>query len=222
MLGHNAVRTDPRDPMGYLALGLTLQNGGFPPAEAAVPLREAVRLDPSYAGAHANLAFVYNFMNRPDEALPEIELALRLSPHDPRRFIWLPALTISHYLAGRYRDALASAQETLLLNPSFPVPLRHLLATLGQLRSGQGGRRCPAAGSPARWRTCRYRCLFAPDVPGAGAGPHPGRPEKGRAYLKRRARRRTAPIAIKPIPITSKAPAPALRRRHRAGCSIRT
>jgi len=129
----NAVRTDPRDPMAHLALGLARQNGGFPPSEAAEALQEAVRLDPSYAAGHANLAFVYDFMNRSDRALPEIELALRLSPHDPRRFIWLPALTICHYLGGRYREALTSAQETLRLKPDFPVPLRHLLATLGQL-----------------------------------------------------------------------------------------
>ncbi len=130
---NNAVQTDSRDPMAHLAVGLARQNGGYPAAEAAEALREAVRLDPSSAAAHANLSFVYDFMNRPDRALPEIELALRLSPHDPRRFIWLPALTICHYLAGRYRDALATAQETLRLKPDFPVPLRHLLAILGQL-----------------------------------------------------------------------------------------
>ena len=133
MHARNAVRTDPRDPLGQLALGLVLQNSGFPPAEAAEPLSEAIRLDPSYAGAHANLGMVYNFMNRPHDALPQIELALRLSPHDPRRFIWLPVLIVSHYLSGRYKEALAAAQETLRLKPDFPVPLRHLLATLGQL-----------------------------------------------------------------------------------------
>lgn len=135
--GRNSVRVDPRDPMAHLALGLALQNGGYAPAEAAASLQEAVRLDPSNAAAHANLGFVYNFMNRPDQALAEIELALRLSPHDPRRFIWLPAQTIAHYLSGRYRDALMSAQETLRLKPEFPVPLRHLLATLGRLGRAQ-------------------------------------------------------------------------------------
>ena len=136
----NAVRMDPRDPLGQLALGLILQNHGFPAAEASEPLREAIRLDPSYAGAHANLAMVYNFMNKHEEARAQVEIALRLSPHDPRRFIWLPSLIVSHYLAGRYKEALATAQETLRLKPEFPVPLRHLLATLGQLaRADEAG-----------------------------------------------------------------------------------
>jgi len=133
MHARNAVRIDARDPMTNYALGTLLLNTAAPPAEAAESLREAVRLDPSYAAAHALLAFAYDYMDRHAEALPQIEMALRLSPRDPRRFLWLPALTISHYLGGRYKDSLAAAQETLRLKPDFPVPIRYLLATLGQL-----------------------------------------------------------------------------------------
>ncbi len=128
----NAVQTDPRDPLAHFALGTTYLHT-VSPEEAAGRLREATQLDPSYAAAHANLSLVYNFMNRPDAALPEIELALRLSPHDPRKFQWLPFLAISHYLSGRYRQALAAAQEALSARPDYPVALRYLLATLGQL-----------------------------------------------------------------------------------------
>ena len=127
-----AVQADPRDPLAHYALGTTFQNIGAP-EDAIAQLREATRLDPSYAAAHANLSIVYNFINRPDAALPEIELALRLSPHDPRKFQWLPSLAISHYLCGRYRAALAAAQEALSARPDYPVALRYLLATLGQL-----------------------------------------------------------------------------------------
>ncbi len=128
----NAVQADSRDPMARFALGGTLLNAGFP-QEAIPHLREAVRLNPSHTAAHANLAFAFNFLDSPDEALPEIQLALRLSPHDPRRFLWLPALAISHYLAGRYRDALAACQEALVAKPEYPVAIRYLIATLGQL-----------------------------------------------------------------------------------------
>lgn len=136
--GRNAVQADPRDPQAHFALGGTLLNAGFP-QEAVVHLREAVRLNPSHAAAHANLAFASNFLDRPEEALSDIELALRLSPHDPRRFLWMPALAISHYLAGRYRDALAACQEALAAKPEYPVAIRYLVATLGQL-----GRRAEA------------------------------------------------------------------------------
>jgi adenylate cyclase len=136
--GRNAIQADPRDPDGHYALGATLLNAGFP-QEAVPHLREAVRLNPSHALAHANLAFSLNFLDRPNEALLEIELALRLNPHDPLRFLALPAVAISHYLAGRYRDALAACQEALAAKPEYPVPIRYLVATLGQL-----GRRAEA------------------------------------------------------------------------------
>ena len=128
----NAVQADQRDPMAHYALGTTYLNTGSP-VDAEGCFREAVRLDPSHAAAHANLSHVYNFINRPEEALVEIQLALRLSPHDPRRFQWLPAVAISHYLCARYRQALAAAQEALSAKQDYPVALRYLVATLGQL-----------------------------------------------------------------------------------------
>jgi len=130
--GRSAIQADSRDPAAHFALGGTLVSAGSP-WEAIPHLREALRLNPSHAGAHAFLAFAFNFLDRPDDALPEIELALRLSPHDPRRFLWLPALAISHYLAGRYRGALAACQEALAAKPEYPVAIRYLIATLGQL-----------------------------------------------------------------------------------------
>jgi adenylate cyclase len=130
--GRSAIQADSRDPAAHFALGGTLVSAGFP-SEAIPHLREGVHLNPSHAGAHAFLAFAFNFLDRPEEARPEIALALRLSPHDPRRFLWLPALAISHYLAGRYRDALASCQEALTAKPEYPVAIRYLTATLGQL-----------------------------------------------------------------------------------------
>ena len=127
-----AVDGDPREPMARFALGVACQWQGQR-EEALSQLTEALRLDPSHAAAHANLGFVYNYLNRPEEALEQVQIALRLSPHDPRRFLWLPALATAHYLSGRYREALAVAQEALTLKPDYPVAVRYLLASLGQL-----------------------------------------------------------------------------------------
>jgi adenylate cyclase len=103
-------------------------------------LRDAIRIDPSHAAAQANLAFVNNYLNRPEEALPAVELALRLSPHDPRRFLWLPALAGSNYLAGRYKAALRAGQEALAANPSYLPVVRYVIASLGQLGHMEGAR----------------------------------------------------------------------------------
>ncbi len=128
-LARYALRADSRHPMGHFASGAVYRMmGQLEPALAAYA--EAIRLNPSYAAAHAGLAHTYNDLNRPDEALPHIELALRLSPHDPRRFLWVPGLVASHYLAGRY---LKATQEALAAMPDFPGTIRFAVAGLGQL-----------------------------------------------------------------------------------------
>ncbi|MGA9869419.1 MAG: tetratricopeptide repeat protein [Acetobacteraceae bacterium] len=128
----NAVQIDPRDPTARYALGLAYHSNGHP-EEAIAELREAIALAPNHAGAYANLAFVLNYLDRPEEALPLADQALRLSKHDPRRFMWMPARVISHYLARRYLPALAIARECLLAKPDYPITVRYLVATLGQL-----------------------------------------------------------------------------------------
>lgn len=58
---------------------------------------------------------------------------MRLSPSDPRGFIWSPGKAASHLLAGRYRAALAASIEALSMNPEHPVALRHAVASLGAM-----------------------------------------------------------------------------------------
>jgi tetratricopeptide (TPR) repeat protein len=155
-----AVQTDPRDPQARFALGVTYQNTGFP-AEAIAELKEAVRLNPNYGAAFANLSTNYGFLNKPEQALPAIDLALRLMTHDPRRFIWLPCRAVINYLLRNYRPALEACQEALAAKPDFPVAIRYLVATLGQLgRKAEAAAVIPLlrrldgdiAGSEAYWR----------------------------------------------------------------------
>ncbi|MEO8715742.1 MAG: tetratricopeptide repeat protein, partial [Acetobacteraceae bacterium] len=128
----HAAQIDPRDPAAHYALGLAYHSNGYT-EEAIAELRETIALAPSHAGAYANLAFVLNYLDRPEEALPLADQALRLSKHDPRRFMWMPARAISHYLARRYLPALAAARECLTAKPDYPITVRYLIATLGQL-----------------------------------------------------------------------------------------
>jgi tetratricopeptide (TPR) repeat protein len=132
LLARRAVADDPRYPHAQFALGCACMAVHRLP-DASVAFREAIRLNPSHAYARANLGHVSNYLNRPDEALAEIETALRLNPHDPRRFMWLPYVAASHYLAGRYREALRASEEALTANPTYPHGARYLLAALGQL-----------------------------------------------------------------------------------------
>lgn len=131
-LAQRAVFLDSRDPLAHFALGAaSLHNGQI---EFAIRENEAaIRLNPSHAAAHANLAFANNYLNRPERAYASVSLALRLSPNDPRQFIWMPALAASHYLAGQYEQALDAARRGLAMKPDYLVAARYLVAALGQL-----------------------------------------------------------------------------------------
>lgn len=76
----------------------------------------AIELDPGNAFAHYWLGTILDYMNRPDEALRQIELALQLDPL---------ALQIRNGLSnhlqwlGELDAAIASYQETLRIDPAF-------------------------------------------------------------------------------------------------------
>ncbi len=56
---------------------------------AAAEFKEAIKLNPSFAAAHAVLGAVLNFQGESEEAVASVEKGIRLSPSDPRLFIWL-------------------------------------------------------------------------------------------------------------------------------------
>ncbi len=127
-----AIQADARNPHSHFALGIALYHMRAV-GDAIGRLQETIRLNPSHAAAHANLAFCLNYQNRPQEALAEVSLALRLSPHDPRRFLWLPALAGAHYLSGDYRAALRAGQEALAANSNYLPVARYVVAAFGQI-----------------------------------------------------------------------------------------
>ena len=131
-LGKRAVFLDARDPMAHFVLGVASLHAGQR-AQALRELGAAVRLNPSYAAAHALLGAPHNYAGRPGDAFDCISRALRLSPNDPSVFLWIPTLAASHYLAGRYDEAIEAAHQGLTLRPDYLHPLRYLVAALGQL-----------------------------------------------------------------------------------------
>jgi len=84
------------------------------------------------AASEARFAFSED-AGRPGDAFDCISRALRLSPNDPSVFLWIPTLAASHYLAGRYDEAIEAAHQGLTLRPDYLHPLRYLVAALGQL-----------------------------------------------------------------------------------------
>jgi len=131
-LAQCAVGSDGRYPNARFALALTCMYT-HRSDRAIAEFQQAIKLNPSFAAAHAVLGHMLTYAGRPEETIPLVEKAIRLSPNDPRLFIWLPALAGAHYQLGHYEQAIEAGRRSWTLNRNWPVGLTYVLAALGQL-----------------------------------------------------------------------------------------
>jgi adenylate cyclase len=73
------------------------------------------------------------YAGRTEETIPLVEKATRLSPSDPRLYIWLPALAAAHYQQGHYEEAVEAGRRSWTLNRHWATGLTYVVAGLGQL-----------------------------------------------------------------------------------------
>jgi tetratricopeptide (TPR) repeat protein len=101
--------------------------------QAAAEFKEAIKLNPSFAAAHAVLGAVLNFLGDSEAGVASVEKAIRLSPSDPRLFIWLSGLAAAHYQTGSYAQAVATGRRSWALNRNYFTGLTYVVAGLAQL-----------------------------------------------------------------------------------------
>ena len=88
----------------------------------------ALKLDPNCADAWAMLSELMVLCGRLNEALADIQTALRLNPHPPGWYYWM--LGQVQYLNGQYEEAA----QTLRREETYRAPSRRTLAaSLAQL-----------------------------------------------------------------------------------------
>jgi len=92
----------------------------------------AIVLNPNYARAFSLRALVLVFLNRPDEAIPAAQEAMRLSQRSPWTFLSVQAQAFAHLAAGRYEVGLPFADRALRENGGLPA-LRFKLSFCGHL-----------------------------------------------------------------------------------------
>jgi adenylate cyclase len=131
-LAQRAVALDARNPNARFALGLACMYMRQHD-RAMAEFRQAIELNPSFAAAYANLGHELTYVGRPEETIPLVEKGIRLSPTDPRLFIWLPALAAAHYQLRHYQQAIEAGRRSWTLNRDRPVGLRYVVAGLAQL-----------------------------------------------------------------------------------------
>jgi TolB-like protein/cytochrome c-type biogenesis protein CcmH/NrfG len=124
-----AIALDDRHPWGHIALayGAMMERRT---EEAIAAFRRAVSLNPNSAAAHSHLSRGYAFAGRDQEAIEHGEEAIRLSPLDPEMALFLGAIAVAHFAAGRYGEAIDRSLEAQRLRPGFQGSRRLLCASL--------------------------------------------------------------------------------------------
>ncbi len=132
LAARKAVDLDHADPAGHCTLGrvhyLRREH------DAAIPeLRTALELNPSLALAHYGIGASLVFTGRARDAIADLEMAIRLSPHDPNMGSFLVRMADAHLFMKQYDDAVEWARKALR-QPNFQWS-RHavLISALGHL-----------------------------------------------------------------------------------------
>jgi len=87
-------------------------------SSAMVLARKAVELDDLLPGAHATLAWSLMWHREIDEAISEIERAVKLDPNDADTLMWQSMILSS---AGRGKESLESIDKAMRINPHYQV-----------------------------------------------------------------------------------------------------
>ncbi len=126
-----AINLDDRDPWGHIALGYWAMMERRT-EESIAAFSRAVDLNPNSAAAHSHLSRGFAFAGRDREAISHGQDAIRLSPLDPEMALFLGAIAVAHYAAGRYADAAKYTTQALRLRPGFQGAQRLRCASLAQ------------------------------------------------------------------------------------------
>jgi TolB-like protein len=107
-----AVKLDDKDAMSYFIMGrIRLIRREYELSIA--DLETAIELNPCLATAHCGLGDSLAYSGRLAEAIPRFEEAIRLSPHDPRRWAFLVYGSLALLFLERYEEAAEWANRAV-------------------------------------------------------------------------------------------------------------
>ena len=101
--------------------------------KASAEGEKALTLNPNSADGNAILGRALNYTGRPEEAIPLLEKALRLSPI-PRSF-YLYTLGFAYNMMGRYEEGIEACKKAISLDPK--VLWSHVVLTQAYHLSGR-------------------------------------------------------------------------------------
>jgi tetratricopeptide (TPR) repeat protein len=146
------VRKHPGDPLAHF--GLARLSWRSNPQGALDQLASAVRLDPQFAAAHVDRAWLLNRLGRAAEAIPDLQQAIEIHPRDARA---LDLLGVTYNSLDRPAEAETTLRRALAISPDDPDVLLHLGRALMEL-----GREQEAQPLLARFQSIRPKIVRTP------------------------------------------------------------
>jgi adenylate cyclase len=126
-----AIALDDTDPFAHFALSRAFHLTG----RIEQALREAnlaIESNPNDLLGYASLGHLLISAERPEEGIAALDRALRLSPKDPRLYLFLTLQSAGHFVVGRYDEAAALAKDAANRHPDDPLARVFLVAALGK------------------------------------------------------------------------------------------
>jgi TolB-like protein/cytochrome c-type biogenesis protein CcmH/NrfG len=117
-LALRAVRLDDQNEYAHWALGLSCLALARH-EESITVLERAIELNPNCSVAYGSLGTALNLVGRVDEAIVNHEIAIRSNPRDPSIFFRFTGISLAHFLAGRYDDAIEWANKAVHRMPTW-------------------------------------------------------------------------------------------------------
>ena len=125
-----AILADSEDPWAHHALGCVyLFARRFD--DSLAEFETALRLNPNFSMAQAYYALTLSYCGRWQEAVPSVQRALRLSPHDPLAAIYCGIASYAQYVGRNYDEAMRLAREGIRQRADFVGAHRVLTAAAG-------------------------------------------------------------------------------------------
>jgi adenylate cyclase len=131
ILAARATELDDSDPWAHLALGYVAFTQRRT-EEATEQFQRAIDLNPNFAAAHGYFGWALSLDGQSDRAIPHLEQAIRMSPHDPQNAIFYVGLAAAHYVTGRYTEAVAFGRKAIQQRTNFTGSHRIYCASLAQ------------------------------------------------------------------------------------------
>jgi TolB-like protein/DNA-binding winged helix-turn-helix (wHTH) protein len=113
-----ALELDPQSPQARAVLAMIKFNFEWDLAGAEREIKEALRLNPSFAQAHQYYSGILTCMGRMDEAIAAARRAVELDPLAPTA---TTSLGVRYYYARRVAEAREQFFRTLEVTPGFAV-----------------------------------------------------------------------------------------------------